>query len=218
MAQTININVSGLTDTEITLDDVNAVENEKHLAQFFADGLNVFNKASVEMGGKENEFKPTADTDYVFTVTAEEANKLNGVANTYKHFLITEQADGGLGSTEPVNVLQNEGTVTVADLQEKFGAESSAVAYQNLNRERQSNVDTALTEDDDNVYGAPAVGVTITYTLPDNSTMVGKEITVHNDGAGDINVGAVVVPLSPGDRVTIRARAAGWDIKHLSQL
>lgn len=172
---TVNITADMNADEVVTIADATA-EAGIHLFQFFTDDKNMFNIASQAISGAAaEEVVVTVDTNYVFTISAEQAQLLNGAASTYEHYLL----DGNGGK-----VLKNEGSVTVTPL----SGTSLPVLEPFLNGDRVLSTSAALilTREHDIIIGTPAAAVQ--YTLQDAQKMIGKRYDIYLAGVGSITV------------------------------
>lgn len=172
---TVNITADMNADEVVTIADATA-EAGIHLFQFFTDGKNMFNIASQSISGATaEEVAVTVDTDYEFTISAEQAQLLDGAASTYEHYLL----DGVGGKT-----LKNEGSVTVTPL---TGSSLPTIEpFLNGDRILSTNAALELTKEHDIIIGAPASAVV--YTLQDAQKMIGKRYDIYMAGAGSITV------------------------------
>lgn len=200
---TVNITADMNADEVVTFADATA-EAGIHLFQFFTDDKNMFNIASQEISGAAaEEVAVTVDTDYKFTITAEQAQLLDGAASTYKHYLL----DGVGGKT-----LKNEGSVTVTPLT----GSSLPILEPFLNGDRVHTTTGALelTAEHDIVVGTPATAVV--YTLPSAAKSVGKRYDIYMAGAGSITIKTpddttLITLASAGDCCQVIAIGAGDD-------
>lgn len=188
---TVNITADMNADEVVTIPDATA-EVGIHLFQFFTDDKNMFNIASQAISGAAaEEVVVTEDTDYEFTISAEQAQLLDGAASTYKHYLL----DGVGGKT-----LKNEGSVTVTPL----AGTPLPVLEPFLNGNRVWTGTAGLTLDGsyDIIVGTPLAP--IEYVLESAEKLVGKRFDIlMGGGAGTITV------KTPDDSTLIVLEAAG---------
>lgn len=104
---TVNITVDQNQETIADITDATAATADLMLAQFFADGKNMFNKASVALGGVSGDVVNDNGVKYQIKVPAADALNLQGIANTYKLWKIVS------GSAP---TLKDSGSVTVTPL------------------------------------------------------------------------------------------------------
>lgn len=175
---TVNITADMNEAETVTIADAAAAAGS-HLFQFFTDGKNVFNIATQDLSGDAvDAVTVNDDTSYEFDISAAQAQLLDGVASTYKHYLL----DGEGGKT-----LMNEGSVTVTPL--TGGALTTLVPFINGDNVKTiGGTEATLLESDDIVYLNPTVGTTLVVTLPDATTMPTKKYELYLIGAGDASV------------------------------
>jgi len=187
---TVNITADMNADEVVTIADATA-EAGIHLFQFFTDDKNMFNIASQAISGAAaEEVVVTVDTNYVFTISAEQAQLLNGAASTYEHYLL----DGNGGK-----VLKNEGSVTVTPL----SGTSLPVLEPFLNGDRvlSTSAGLELTREHDIIIGSPAMATV--YTLPSAAKYIGKKYEIYFAGVGSIAI------KTPDDTILITLATAG---------
>ena len=205
---TVNIAADMNEAETVTIADAGAAAGS-HLFQFFTDGKNVFNIATQDLSGAAvDDVTVNVGTSYVFDISAAQAQLLNGVASTYKQYLL----DGVGGKT-----LLNEGSVTVTAL---IGSTDEPLApYINGNNITKTSGPLTLTAEHDIIFGTPATAVV--YTLPDARKIPGKRFEIKMNGAGSIGVktpdGATLITLATaGDNCMIRAKdeidADNWEV------
>lgn len=205
---TVNITADMNEAETVTIADAAAAAGS-HLFQFFTDGKNVFNIATQDLSGDAvDAVTVNDDTSYEFDISAAQAQLLNGVASTYKQYLL----DGVGGKT-----LLNEGSVTVTAL---TGSTDEPLApYINGDRITKTSGPLTLTAEHDIIFGTPAAAVV--YTLPDARKIPGKRYEIKMNGAGSISVQTpdtnVLIALeTTGDSCMIRAKdeldADNWEV------
>jgi len=177
---TVNIAADMNETEEITIADAAAAAGS-FLIQFFTDGKNVFNIASQDLSGAAvDDITVNANTSYVFDITAEQAQLLDGVASTYKQYSL----DGSGGKT-----LLNEGSVTVTPL--TGGALAELTPYMNGDRITTTGgtqTEIFLAESDDTVYINANTGVAVEVWLPEANKMPGKIFDIKLIGAGTASI------------------------------
>ena len=167
---TVNIAADMNEAETVTIADAGAAAGS-HLFQFFTDGKNVFNIATQDLSGAAvDEVTVNVNTSYVFIISAAQAQLLNGVASTYKQYLL----DGEGGKT-----LKNEGSVTVTPLTGGALAELSPF----INGDRITNLGGAVAaytalNSDDVIYCSPANLVETVITLPPANKVPGKRFKI----------------------------------------
>lgn len=189
---TVNITADMNADEVVTIADATA-EAGIHLFQFFTDGKNMFNIASQSLSGAAaDEVTVTPDTEYEFTISAEQAQLLDGAASTYQHYLL----DGEGGKT-----LKNEGSVTVTPL----SGTTLPVLEPFLNGDRIWTGTSGLTldEEHDIIVGSPLAA--IVYTLPAANKLIGKKYYIH------CAVGGASIAVKTPDTSTLITLAAAGD-------
>jgi len=207
---TVNITADMNAAEEVTIADAAAAAGSI-LIQFFTDGKNVFNIASQDLSGDAvDAITVNDDTSYVFDITAEQAQLMDGTASTYKQYLL----DGSGGKT-----LLNEGSVTVTPL--TGGALATLVPFINGDRITETaGTTTALTlkAENDTVYCSPNNLVETVITLPDADTMPGKkyEIKLLSATGGSVAINTpdaseILALATAGDNCIIRSRGTDAD-------
>lgn len=169
---TININADQNQDTVVNIADATAVAGEKILFTFLADQVNVFNKATENNGGKENEVVITPGVGYEFTITAADALKLTGTtSNTYKQYKIND---------EDAPNLKNEGDITVEPLAggeqpvAKMFSDRKVYRHIQITGDKLSPIDQVL------IFHAPELP--FSFDLDNPAYYPGKELILHNAG------------------------------------
>lgn len=196
---TQNINIDQNNDTNVDITDVNAAADDKIIMSFYQEGINIFNLATTNMGGKSDEITITPSTKYVAAVTDDKALLLDPDA-TLTHKVWKFDANN-------IPTELHDGTVTNTEL--SGGSPTQATLAYNNNRmydRTLTDVTGTLTEKDQVVYCVNAIGIVI--TLPDATTMPGKEFFIKNIGSGDVtfDTNDGTTTLETGEYALIRAR------------
>lgn len=202
MAVNISIDASILNTIDIA--DV-AAADDKLLFNFFADGVNVFNKASANYGGKTGDVIVTTGVKYTISVTSAQAKLLKGISNTY--LLFKQTTVNGKKVMLPIG----SGTVTVTNL---GGTVNSQISFTNAYRQRTVTDNYSALPIDDFIFVNAAGSKNI--TLPDNTLMIGKKFSIKKLGAGDVVIkdkdAATIYTLDGSDEhnVDLIATAFAW--------
>ncbi|QQS35773.1 MAG: hypothetical protein IPM56_16250 [Ignavibacteriales bacterium] len=183
----ININADQNQAIVVTINDATAATGENILVQFFADDINVFNKAVSTLGGKQNELTINNGVSYVFTLSAADALRLNGAnSNTYKMFKLSNSVD-----TAPV--LKNNGDITVEPLEGSEPIVEKTFSQKRKYRHVLAHLDQLLPDDEVIVIHPPdGHSGPFVFALLDPALHPGKEIMVLNA----IDLGEITVTLS----------------------
>lgn len=195
--QNITINQNSSTNVDIT--DANAANDDKILMQFYQNDVNIFNLATENMGGAPGEISITVGVKYIAAVTDKKALLLDPDATlTHKVYKF---------DTDNIPTELHDGSVTCTEL--SGGSPTQAtLAYNNNRMQDRTITDIAenLKTDDQIVYCQNPIGMTI--TLPDATTIPGKEFHIYNIGSAtvDFDTNSGTTTLDPGEHALIRAR------------
>ena len=188
-----------------TIDDASVDASKYYIAQFFADGVNVFNKAVPELGGAANELAIVDGTSIAYNISAAEALLLNGTENTYKLYEV-DPADYNS------KTLYYDGTIDVTAL--AGSASSNIINFRNSNRITNVYLNSwDLDENDDIIITYPELPITL--NLPDPGTMVGKRYEIVAIDVSDVTIknhdGSNLLTLNgTGHSVKLRAVETIW--------
>ena len=169
----IAVDASILNNIDI-LDDAAAAGDIVVL--FYSDGVNVYNKASVSMGGNAGDVVVVAGVKYQVKITPAEAALLKGGALTYKF----TKASNAFGDRKMD--LVNSGTIAVSNLGGEL--ELEILNYNNSNNQITVTEDYIALASDDTVFVDSAEEVII--TTPNSAQVIGKRLRVKRVGAGDV--------------------------------
>lgn len=196
---TQNITIDQNTSTNVDITDANAAADDKILMQFYQNDVNIFNLATENMGGASGEISITVGVKYIAAVTDKKALLLDPDATlTHKVYKF---------DTDNIPTELHDGSVTCTEL--SGGSPTQATLAYNNNRMYDrtiTDVTGTLTEKDQIVYCVNAIGITL--TLPDATTMPGKEFHIINLGSGDVefDTNDGTTTLETGEHALIRAR------------
>jgi len=171
----LNLAINASVQNAINIPDANAAEGDI-LVLFFSDGVNVFNKASVSMGGATGDIVVTAGVKYQVNISPQEAQQLKSGVLIYKL-----QIAGVVEGVRKMNDINN-GSVTVSNLPNNIQLQS--LNYNNSNNQNTVAENYIALPNDDTIFVESTDEVVI--TLPNCAQVVGKRIRVKRLGEGDV--------------------------------